>query len=237
MKFAFQVSIITSASTAWSGPNAASNAAAAVRMASHPFELMDQIHRQQQQEEEDRRGQTGPHARSAPAPPGQQRARRLRQPKQQRQHHSPRTAVTIDQIREELRLIHANAATPEDRERIRCDIMGALAAITASDAAAEATAAESTATDSTDEASAVHVAPAAAAAAAANVHGDTRADWLTILCSDDFTDAATLTLVVMAMVGTAAAVGAGVFRAAGLARAVILPVSFHAIWREALRLR
>jgi len=223
------------APTPGSGPNAAANAAAAVRMASHPFELMDQIHRQQQQEEVDQRGQAGPHARSAPAPPGQQRARRRRQPKQQRQHHSPRTTVTIDQIREELRLIHANAATPEDRERIRGDTMGALAAIPASDAAAEATAAGSTATDSTDEASAVHVAPAAAAAAAAaNVKGDTRADWLAFLCSDDFTDAATLTLVVIGMVGTAAAFGAGVFRSAGLARAVILPATFQAIWRDAL---
>jgi hypothetical protein len=205
-------------------------------MASHPFELMDQIHRQQQQEEVDQRGQAGPHARSAPAPPGQQRARRRRHPKQQRQHHSPRTTVTIDQIREELRLIHANAATPEDRERIRGDIMGALAAITASDAAAEATAADNTATDSTDEASAVHVAPATAAAAAANVKGDTRADWLAFLCSDEFADAATLTLFI-GMVGTAAAFGAGVFRSAGLARAMILPATFQAIWRDALGLQ
>jgi hypothetical protein len=214
------------APTPGSGPNAAANAAAAVRMASHPFELMDQIHRQQQQEEVDQRGQAGPHARSAPAPPGQQRARRRRQPKQQRQHHSPRTTVTIDQIREELRLIHANAATPEDRERIRGDIMGALAAITASDAAAEATAADNTATDSTDEASAVHVAPAAAAAAAAaaaNVQGDTRADWLAFL-------------VVIGMVGTAAAFGTDVFHSAGLARGVNLPAVFQAILRDALRL-
>ena len=208
--------------------------------------------------------------------------------------------MTIDQILEELRLIHANAATPEDRERIRGGIMGELAAITASDAAAEATAADNTATDSADEASAVHVAPvaaaasaaafgagvfrsaglaraaaeelaaitasdafaealaaitasdadaeataadntatdstdeasavhvapaaaAAAAAAAANVQGDTRADWLAFL-------------VVIGMVGTAAAFGTDVFHSAGLARGVNLPAVFQAILRDALRL-